>query len=392
MVEKHKHFELKILQAHNYYQQAGGEDTVVAQEKALLESNGHEVITYYKNNDVINSIKGVQKIGLLKETTWSRKTYEEVNTILKQDKIDLCHVHNTLPLISPSIYYACKDNKVPVVQTLHNYRLICTNGLLMREGRICEDCLGRSAYGAISKKCYRNSAIQTYAVARMLQKNKRMGTWSSQVDAYLCLTEMARQKFIEHGLPRDKLIVKPNFIKVDVEPTETKSNYLLFAGRLTSSKGVELIKSVAKKVDYPIKMVGDGELSPIFKNSPNVELLGKRSHNETLNLIKNAKALLFPSLWYEGMPMTIIEAFALKTPVIASDLGAMSSMIKDGANGLLFNPQKIDSFENKIRYSLNNEVQMNKLANNAFNDYKNYYSSDANYDMLMNIYSNLICR
>lgn len=390
MGEIYKHFALKILQAHNYYQQAGGEDTVVAQEKALLESNGHEVITYYKTNDVINSIKGVQKIGLLKETTWSRKTYEEVNTILKQDKIDLCHVHNTLPLISPSIYYACKDNKVPVVQTLHNYRLICTNGLLMREGRICEDCLGRSAYGAISKKCYRNSAIQTYAVARMLQKNKRMGTWSSQVDAYLCLTEMARQKFIEHGLPRDKLIVKPNFIKVDVEPTETKSNYLLFAGRLTSSKGVELIKSVAKKVDYRIKMVGDGELSPIFKNSPNVELLGKRSHNETLNLIKNAKALLFPSLWYEGMPMTIIEAFALKTPVIASDLGAMSSMIKDGVNGLLFNPQKIDSIENKIRYSLNNEVQMNKLANNAFNDYKNYYSSDANYDMLINIYSNLL--
>ncbi|MAC96405.1 MAG: hypothetical protein CMC96_12995 [Flavobacteriales bacterium] len=380
---------MKILQVHNYYQQTGGEDTVVAQEKALLESNGHKVTTYYKHNDVINSIKGVQKIGLLKETTWSKKTYKEVDAILKNEKVDICHVHNILPIISPSIYYASKDNNVPVVQTLHNYRLICTNGLLMRNERICEDCLGRSAYGAISKKCYRNSAIQTYAVARMLQKNMRMGTWSRKVDAYLCLTEMARQKFIEHGLPEDKLIVKPNFIKVDVEPTETKSNYLLFAGRLTSSKGVELIKSVAKKVDYPIKMVGNGELSPIFKNSPNVELLGKRPHNETLNLIKDAKALLFPSLWYEGMPMTIIEAFALKTPVIASDLGAMSSMIQHQKTGLLFDPSSINSLLEKVNYCLNEDIAMRSIANNAFMKYETEYSSNANYRMLKEVYSTL---
>lgn len=380
---------MKILQVHNYYQQTGGEDTVVAQEKALLESNGHQVTTYYKHNDVINSIKGVQKIELLKETTWSKKTYKEVDAILKNEKVDICHVHNTLPIISPSIYYACNNNNVAVVQTLHNYRLICTNGLLMRDGRICEDCLGRSAYGAISKKCYRNSAIQTYAVARMLQKNKRMGTWSKKVDAYLCLTEMAKQKFIEHGLPKEKLIVKPNFVNIQLSPKENKEDYLLFAGRLTASKGVGLIISLSEKINYPIKVVGSGELYDQLKERGNIELLGKKPHQETLELIRSAKALLFPSMWYEGMPMTIIEAFALKTPVIASDLGAMSSMIQHQKTGLLFDPSSINSLLEKVNYCLNQNIAMRSIANNAFMKYETEYSSNANYRMLKEIYSTL---
>jgi len=356
---------MKILQAHNYYQQAGGEDTVVAQEKNILEKNGHEVVTYYKQNEEINSWNNISKLRLIKEVSWSKKVFQEVDEIIKSSSVSLCHVHNTLPLISPSIYYACKSNNIPVVQTLHNYRLICTNGLLMRDGRICEDCLGRSAYGSITKKCYRNSALQTFAVARMLQKNKRMGTWEKQVDAYICLTEMAKEKFIAHGLPEDKLFVKPNFLAVSLKPKVQKEDYLLYAGRITVEKGARLIQSLAMDLDHPIKVVGEGEFADNLKKISSIEFLGRKSHAETLKLMQKAKAVLFPSLFYEEMPMTIIEAFALKTPIIASRIGASQSMIKDMNTGILFDYNSAESLIEKVNFCLSHPQKMRNISEKA---------------------------
>ena len=380
---------MKILQAHNYYQQAGGEDTVVAQEKQILEKNGHEVITFYKQNEDINSWNKISKLRLIKEVSWSKKVFQEVDEIIKANPVNVCHVHNTLPLISPSIYYACKSNNVPVVQTLHNYRLICTNGLLMRNGRICEECLGRSPYGAIAKKCYRNSALQTFVVARMLQKNKRMGTWEKQVDAYICLTEMAKEKFIAHGIPENKLFVKPNFIEVSLKPEVQKDDYLLYAGRITAEKGAKLIQSLATKLDYPIKVVGEGALAADLKGISSIELLGRKSHAETLKLMQKAKAVLFPSLLYEGMPMTIIEAFALKTPIIASGIGAAKSMISDMETGILFDYNSAESLIEKVNFCLNHPQEMSAMAEKAFREYENHYTAKENLKMLIKLYQSL---
>ena len=177
---------MKILQVHNYYQIGGGEATVVAAEKNLLTEKGHKLITYYRKNEEIQSYSIPKKMGLLKNTTWSETSYREILKILKAERPDICHVHNVLPLISPAVYYACANENVPVVQTLHNYRLICANGLFQRAGKICEDCLGSSAYGAVLKKCYRNSSVQTLAVARMLEKHKTKKTWSEKINAYIC--------------------------------------------------------------------------------------------------------------------------------------------------------------------------------------------------------------
>lgn len=381
---------MKILQVHNYYQQAGGEDTVVAQEKELLEINGHHVTTFYKQNDEIENLTKFQKLRMVKDSTWSKKTYEEVDHVLKNEKIDVCHVHNTLPLITPSIYYACKKYNVPVVQTLHNYRLICTNGLLMREGRICEDCLGRSAYGAIAKKCYRNSALQTYVVARMLQKNKHMGTWTNQVDAYLCLTEMAKQKFIEHGLPKNKITVKPNFIAIEPKAKKTDENYLLYAGRVTENKGLELIKKLANDLTKTIKIAGDGDMVEELRKIPTIEILGRKTHDETIELARNAKAILFPTTLYEGMPMTIIEAFALKTPIIATEIGASKSMIRNKVTGLLFPLNSYPDFYNCVRFCLENPIKINKIVEQAYQEYQNNYTPDSNYKMLLSAYQEVI--
>lgn len=381
---------MKILQAHNFYQYAGGEDTVVAQEKNMLEEKGHQIIPFYKYNEEIKNYSGLKKLKLFQQTGWSKPSFQEVDQLIQKEKIDLCQVHNFLPLISPSIYYACKKNKVPVVQTLHNYRLICCNGLFLRDGKVCEDCLGKTPYGAVLKKCYRNSSIQTFALAHMLQKNTNMNTWNKMVDAYFCLTDLAKEKFIAHGIDEERLIVKPNFLDIDLEPVKEKSPYLLFIGRLTESKGVLLIKELAEQTQIPIKIAGYGELENEFKNASNIEFLGKMSHTESLKLIQKANALLFPSIWYEGMPMTLLEAFALKTPVIASNLGAMKSMMKHKETGLLFEPNSVTDLKEKVDFALSNPNKLKEIAKNSYKNFINLYSKEANYKMMKEVFESLI--
>lgn len=382
---------MKIVQVHNYYQISGGEDTVVAAEKALLESYGHDVIPYYKTNHEIADYSLLKKVKLLHDTTWSQATYADFLIFLKEHQPAVVHVHNFLPLISPSVFYACEKTGIPVVQTLHNYRLICTNGIFQRNGKICEDCLGKAAKGAISKKCYRDSKVQTYAVARMLDKHTAKGTWNQKIDAYICLTDFARDKFIQHGLPAERLFVKPNFIAEKlVASIENPGNYFLFVGRLTASKGAELLKAVAPNSPLPIKLVGEGDLAESLKNIPNLELLGTRSNKETLSLIKHAKALILPSRWYEGMPMTILEAFSLKTPVITSNLGAMKSMIRHRENGLLIDPYSTNQLLAALTTIATDAVFAKEMAIAAYLDYQSLYSPEANYQQLMGIYEKVI--
>ena len=378
---------MKILQVHNYYQLAGGEATVVAAEKKLLEENGHKVITYYRHNKEVSEYSTLQKLSLIKDTTWSKSSYNEILRVLKKEKPTICHIHNFLPLISPSVYSACKDAGVPVVHTLHNYRLLCANGLFFRKGTVCEDCLGKSAYNAVTKKCYRNSAIQTYTVARMVEKNKANNTWSELVDAYLCLTEFAKSKFVAGGLPESKIQVKPNFVDISLNISEVKEDYLIYVGRLQENKGIRIFKAISEQLKIPIKIVGEGELNAELKNTPNIELLGKQSYEKTMVLIQKARALILPSLWYEGMPMTILEAFASKTLVIASDLGAMQTMIQHNQNGLLFQPNSSQELEKCIDIAMSSESE--KMTVNAFSDYERYYSKEANYKELIRIYQEI---
>lgn len=382
---------MKILQAHNFYQIGGGEDTVVATEGALLRQNGHEIIQYYKENEVIKSFSFFQKLELLKKTTYNSATYTEVKDIIVAEKPDICHVHNFLPLISPAIFKACYDCQIPVVLTLHNYRLMCTNGILYRNNQICEECIGRSAYHALKHRCYRNSTSQTYAVARMLEKNKANQLWENKIDAYICLTAFAKEKFIAHGLPPERLFVKGNFI--DVNPIEKDSSempYFLFVGRLDESKGMELVLNVAKKSPLKIKVIGEGEYTNFMLNQPNIDYLGRLSHEDTLRFISQAKALIFPSLWYEGMPMTILEAMSQKTVVIASDLGAMKSMLNHKETGLLFEPNQPIEALKLLHWSMKNSTEMAQIAERAFTVFNERYAAETNYLRLMEIYTHTI--
>lgn len=380
---------MKIAQVHNFYQQSGGEDTVVFNEKNLLEENGHQVIPFYKSNSSIPELPIHKKVGLIKSTSYSTKSYTEFKDFLIKNKPDICHVHNTLPLITPSIYKACNDLNIPVIQTLHNYRLICVNGLFLRNGTVCEDCLCKSPKAGVKNKCYRNSHIQSYAVAKMLVKSRKSNVWSEKIDRYLCLTPFARSKFIKHGLPESKLFIKPNFTK-ELAPTSKKDGSLLFVGRLETEKGIELIIELAKQTDNKIKVIGSGKFSAQIQALENIEYLGQLTNEETIKQIQKAKLLLFPSVWYEGMPMTILEAFSAKTAVLASDLGAMASLIEHNKTGYLFNPNSVSDFSAQIEKALSSDEKREIIAQNGHKEFENKFNKSSNYNLLISNYREVI--
>ena len=238
----------KILMAHNYYQILWRGRKFFRAEKSMLEHMGHQVITYTRSNDDIQVGGLKNKAKLFIDTIWSRQSYENLVQLIRKHKPDIAHFQNTFPLISPSAYYACRAEGIPVVQSLRSYRLICSNGFFFRDGKICEDCMGKALpLPAVIHACYRNSRLQSSAVVSMLSYHRAIRTWRTQVDLYIALTEFSRDKFIQSGLPPEKVIVKPNYIPdpgIGVYP----GDYAIYVGRLSSEKGIMTVLEAWKEV------------------------------------------------------------------------------------------------------------------------------------------------
>lgn len=383
---------MKILIVHNSYQHKGGEDIVVQNETELLKNRGVEIVSYIRHNDEIKNDGILKKASLLFDTSWSKVTYKEVKKLIAIEKPDLCHVHNFLPLVSPSVYAACNEANIPVIQTLHNYRLGCINGMFIRNNKVCTDCLDKGIYNGVSNKCYRDSTIQSYAVARMVSTNNSNKTWNKRVDKFLCFTDFAKQKFIQIGIDKSKLVIKPNSVSVPLSLIKTKSTTknFLFVGRLDESKGIKVFIEAAKCFpDFQFEIAG-ANTTGISTHYSNVTYHGEVSRNRVFELINNAHALVFPSLCFEGMPMSILEAFALKTPVIASNMGAMKSLISHERTGLLFKPNDANALCVQIEEFNKNESLINSIQENAFKEYENFYSENANAKRLIQLYKETI--
>ncbi|KAA3617057.1 MAG: glycosyltransferase [Calditrichaeota bacterium] len=376
---------MKILLVHNRYKLAGGEDTVFKNELELLESKGNQVRQFIKDNKEIDNYSISEKVSLIGKTTYSRNSYLEIAKIFKDYKPDVCHIHNFFPLISPSIFSACQDNKIPVIQTLHNYRLICPGAYLYRDGHICEECSENGIYKSVKYGCYRESKLQTYTVARMIQKNSEYSTWNTKIDGYITLTNFAKQKFIQNNFPKNKIYKKSNFLFEDPGVSKRNVSGFIFVGRLDETKGLDvLIQASRINNNFKINIAGDGPLKPKFPKDINyLGLLNKEGVHEN---IKTSLALIFPSVWYEGMPMTIIEAFACGRPVIASNLGAMAEMIEDGKTGLLFEPGNAKDLANKMQWAMDNKDKMAEMGKNARKEFEEKYTAEKNYERLMEIY------
>lgn len=383
-----------VLMAHNYYQVPGGEDTVFHNEVKMLEKNGHKVTKYTRHNDEIK-VGLINKLKLGMDTIFSFKTYKEVKKLIDENDIDVVHVHNTLPLISPSIYYAARAKHVPVVQTIHNFRLLCPGATFTKKGQICEDCINKGLGQALKNRCYRNSFSQTLIMYAMLKIHRLMGTYKKI--NYIVLTEFNKNKLLNLVNNEERVYVKPNFIEKRERLSRILENYFVYIGRLDEIKGIKFLIESWKNIsdDINLYIIGDGpEKENIEKflkenNVRNIKLLGFMERSKAFKIIEKSRAIIVPSMCYEGFPMTITESFSLGVPVIGSKLGNIESIIDDRYNGLLFNTNSSESLTDLVEKLFYNRDLNIELGNNAYETFAKFYTDKENYKILSKIYSNI---
>jgi len=382
----------RIIKLHTHYQQPGGEDQSFAAEVALLRERGHQVqaLTFH-NRD----LEGLPPWAQATNTLWNSRVYRKVREAVRDFRPAILHVHNTFPLASPAVVHAAKAERVPVVMTLRNYRLLCVNALLFRQGQVCEDCLGRLPWRGVVRGCYRESRAASAVVAGMLAFHRMLGTWE-KVDRFLALTEFAKSRFVAAGFPPERIAVKPNFVHPDPGPGQGRGGYALFVGRLTPEKGVETLLQAWSRLGgkIPLKVVGDGPLRPQVEAAvgslPGLEYLGPKSPSEVQALMGEAAFLVFPSEWYETFGRVAVEAFAKGTPVVAAALGAVGEVTEHGRTGLHFRPGDPEDLAEKVEWLLTHPEELKRMRREARAEFEAKYTAERNHELLMEIYRQVL--
>ncbi len=387
---------MKVLFVHNFYQIAGGEDAVLKQEMDLLSAD-HDVLEYTVSNDNISSF--LSKVLTLLRVPFSLKSYRQFKQFLTVNKPNVVHVHNYFPLLSPSIFYACKSLNIPVVHTLHNYRAVCPTALLMHDGKINEQSIKHNAWWTVKQKVYKDSLLGSFALACMVQLHKRLGTWKNKVDVFIALTEFAKAKYVEAGWPEHKIIVKPNFIIDPFDAAESVNKtggYALFVGRLSEEKGIDVLLNAWANIDLPLKLIGTGPFKEVLESNAknntqnNIEYLGLKDKPEVLELMQNADFVVMPSTWYEGLPMVLVESFSCGTPALVSNIGSMQEVVTPEITGLHFEVGNSSDLQNKVQWMINNPAEIKRFGRNARDEFLNKYTSDINRSQLLDVYQQAI--
>jgi glycosyltransferase involved in cell wall biosynthesis len=382
---------MKVLLCHAYYTQRGGEDRSFEEERELLMAHGHRVVEYVRQNEELTKMNG---LSAAVTALWNRRAAREIAALIRHEQPDVVHCTNTFPLISPAVCHVAHRNGVAVVQALRNYRLLCAGAYLMRDSRPCEDCLGRSVpWPAVVHGCYRDSSAASAAVAAMQVLHRTLGTWRNKVDAFITLTEFARQKFIEGGFRAERVHVKHNCVHPDPGVGCGAGNYAVMAARLSPEKGVATLLDAWRRYPDlpPLKILGDGPLAPDVRGAaasdPRIEWLGQLGAAEVHRTIAAAAVLVMPSVWYETFGRTIAEAYAAGTPVIASRLGAMIELVDEGVTGWLFDPANADDLAAKVRSAMETSVKRRlDLRQSARAAFEHRFTPAQNYGRLMEIY------
>ena len=375
---------LRVLIVHNRYQVRGGEDAVVDREAAALARAGCKVETLYFTND---DIRGpVDRLRAAIEAPNARRGVARVVEAVRRFQPQVVHAHNTFPLVSPAMHAAVRAEGAATVQTLHNFRVACAGAILMRDGAPCETCLTGSPYAAVRHGCYRDSRIGTLAVARMIDRHRRAGTWRRDVDAFVVLTQFARGRFVAAGLPPERLFVKPNGLADPGQPPSGARKGVLYAGRLSREKGVETLKAAADLLPEPMDVAGDGPLREALDGVPNLRLLGALPPSEVQSRMAGAAALVVPSICYEGLPMAVAEAYAAGTPVIASRLGSLADLVEDGVTGLVVAPGDPADLARAVARILDDPQAARRMGDAARAAYLRDWTEDSTTTALLAIY------
>lgn len=397
---------MKILLIHNFYRPLfpSGEDVIFKNELELLKRNGEEIIIYNRYNEEISTFSFSERLKLPIYSIWSRKTYKEIFNLIKREKPDIAHFHNIFYLISPAGYYACNDAGIPVVQTLHNYRFFCINGLfLRREGKICQDCIGKFPWRGVLRRCFRNSFIYSAGVCLIDSFHHAIGTWECKVDAFISLNKFCKEVFLKCGLPEKKIFVKPNFLVEDAFvnyiPDYSHKNYIAYLGRLSFEKGVHILIEAwkfIKRDSLKLKIIGYGPMKEELEKQvclseiKNIEFIVPKDRKECFELLKNAMFIVVPSIWLEPFGMVVLEAFACGKPVIGSKYGALPELIQHGKTGLIFDPEHLEDLSEKINWLIEHEEARTEMGENARIEFETRYTAAKNYDILMEIYNQAI--
>lgn len=375
---------LRVLIVHSAYQQRGGEDSVVEAETALLRKQGHQVAQLLRHND---EVKQLSLLDVAAQTMWSRVTTQQVREQVAAFKPDVIHVHNTLPLVSPSVFWAAAQLGVPVVQTLHNFRMLCPQATFLREGRVCEDCMGKLPWPAVVHRCYRESAVQTGAVAVMLALHRGMGTYRDKVTRYIALNAFCKAKFVEGGLAADRIDIKPNFVDWVPTPQWEKREGGLYIGRLSVEKGVQvLMQAMRLGADHRLQVIGSGPFETEMRDVAGAAYVGSQTLDEIMARLSRAAYLVLPSVCYEGFPRTLVEAFANGVPVIASRHGSLEELVRDGQTGLLCEPGHAQDLLDKIRWADAHPQEMRRMGMAAREEYEQRYTPERNGEQLITVY------
>ena len=388
---------MHILFVHNYYREQGGEDVSFHNEMDLLARHGHQVDKYTRDNHEILEESIGAKLQLFRDTSWSQKTVVDIREKIRESRPQIIHVQNFFPLISPSIFSVCRVERIPVVFSVRNYRLMCPNGLFFRDGHPCEDCMGKSfPYPAVLHACYRNSRLQTLAVASMLRKHNSRKTWNTEIDQFIALSKFAAGKLERKGLEQDRIMVKPNFLP-DPGLADRREDYAVCIGRLSAEKGVPILLNAWQRLrGIPLKIIGTGpcesQVVREHQNNPAIEFLGYLPYAEMLSVLRKARLLVCPTELYETFCRVVVESYACGVPVAASRTGAVAELVKEGETGLLFNPGDPDDLAAKVVQLWGDSTRMERMGMAARDDYLAKYTPEKNYKQLMEIYQQVLER
>ncbi|MFA6562660.1 MAG: glycosyltransferase family 4 protein [Verrucomicrobiia bacterium] len=385
---------MKILQLHNLYRVAGGEDAVVHRERLLLQQQGHQVIALERSNAETDHWTAWRRLRLPLETFFSTDSYHMVREICQRERPDVAHVHNVFFLLSPSVYYALDREGVPIVQTCHNFRFLCANAIFHTEGQLCERCMAGNYFHAVVHRCYHDSRAQSLALATSLALHRYAGRWWNRIDAFIALSEFSRRKLIEGGLPEDRMFLKPHFLDSSVAPPFVSGDYAVVMSRLHPEKDVQTaVEAFQHLPDLRLLVLGDGPLMESLKaltqrlGLRNVEFRGFVGGTARFEILRHAKLLVLPSRVYENFSVSVLEAYAMGKPVVASRIGAIAEMVEEGVTGLLFEPGQPADLARKIRQLIEQPERVIELGRAARARFEHRFSAAANYQQLMDIYA-----
>lgn len=366
---------------------------VIERETLLLENRGHTVLPFFV--DTKTELEK-SRIASGAKAIWNRAACRRVRTLISEFRPDIAHVHTPYPILSPAVFRTAHGAGIPTVLTLHSHRMICVNALFQRQGKVCEECVGRKlALPAIRHRCYHNSRLGSAVMAASLAVHHGIGTFQKCIDRYIALSPFAKSKLVATGFPEAKICVRPNFVPSEHLPGAGEAGNVLFVGRLVPEKGGQTLVRAWKQLERPplLTIVGDGPLRAEIEAEAagcNIEFTGWLTPEEVNQRMRRAALFVFPSEWYEAGPLVLIEAYSCGTPVLASDIGNFSDQVIEGKTGLKFRTGDVDDLAAKLRGLLSNPSQLAEMRRGAFDEYKVRYTAEASYTALMEIYQQAI--